>query len=62
MNAEQRALAAAKRRGETMCAVTMDYQEGRREYIVPLDYVDGQEFEAFCGDILCIAYPDGSIA
>lgn len=48
----QRAAQKAKDTGKPFAVVEMDKDDGRRVYVVPLDYTTGDEFEAFCGSII----------
>lgn len=57
LNASEAIRKANKRANETEKAyavVEMDHEDGRKIYIVPLSYTNGDEFEAFCGEIIYV--------
>ena len=56
----QRACFQAAERGEDWMVCEIDHQDDRRLEAHPLDYRDDPEFEAFCGEIVMIFYPDGT--
>ena len=61
----QKALAKARKNakatGRTMALVWMDKGAERNRYIVPLAYIDSDEFIAFNGSITNIVHPNGDI-
>jgi len=44
----------AKETEKTYAVVEMDYEEGRKSYVVPFSYTNSDEFEAFCGEIIYV--------
>ncbi len=55
-----RALSLAKDHGQPYMVCRIDHNDDRVERIYPFSYADDPEFEAFGGEVLTVAYPDGS--
>ncbi len=58
---KQHAIAKAKRTHEPVALVEMDSGDSTARYLTDEDYLASDEFKAFDGRVLLIAYPDGSI-
>ena len=57
----QDAIRLARKRGEDSYLVEMDYQDGRRRYTVPSEYIETDEFEAFDGKTVAFVSKHGEI-
>jgi len=56
-----RAFRRAKETGVPYMICRMDDFEGTSDVVRPLSYTQYDEFQAFCGEVLAVCYPDGSM-
>lgn len=59
-NTYARAENLARERGCRMAVVEMDHDDSRRICIVREDYTHGDEFKAFCGEVIGVVGSDGA--